>query len=308
MKRFVKTTFTFTILLFGIVTIAFLVPPTPRAATSLLFSKQFKDSLLIHESSPRMILVGGSNVSFGYNSQLIKDSLGYNPINTSIHASLGLVYMMNDVIDHVKADDIVILSSEYNQFFGHFAYGGEELLRTVIDVDKSSLSQLSFRQLMNITPHLLKFTFSKLKLTEYFSVKQNKIYGKGSFNSYGDAIGHWGKSTRHYSPYETITVSFNPDIISEIQEFNKRIRSVGATLLIVPPAVQQKTYDNLQENIGLLYSKLSETDIPYLSNHAEYAFTDSLTFNTPYHLTAEGTTLRTLKFIADYSDYVGESK
>ena len=70
-----------------------LLPATPRASKSLLFANQKKDELLQRVKSPRMIFVGGSNLSFGLNSQIIKNELNINPINTAVHAAIGVRYM-----------------------------------------------------------------------------------------------------------------------------------------------------------------------------------------------------------------------
>ncbi|MGB5769619.1 MAG: hypothetical protein WBM32_07080, partial [Crocosphaera sp.] len=150
-------------------------PPTPRSSTSLLFAKIEKDTLLKKSPSPRLILVGGSNLSFGINSQMIKDSLGLNPINTGIHASIGLKYMMDDVLDHIRAGDIVVIAPEYEQFYGKTAYGRNELLRIVFDIDRESLDSLDFQQWLKILPYFPRFSLSKLKPIEYFFQKSSNI-------------------------------------------------------------------------------------------------------------------------------------
>jgi len=74
MKKFAVKSILFllaAVLVFGI---SMSLPSTPRAATSLLFAERQKDSLLKHTPPPRIIFVGGSNLSFGLNGQLIKDS------------------------------------------------------------------------------------------------------------------------------------------------------------------------------------------------------------------------------------------
>src|SRR5688572_5311242 len=83
--------------------IGIFMPPTPRAATAHLFSSIDKDLLLKNAQPPRIILVGGSNLSMSLNSQLLKDSLGLNPVNTGLSASIGLLYMLDHTLRYVKA-------------------------------------------------------------------------------------------------------------------------------------------------------------------------------------------------------------
>ena len=68
---------------------------------------------------------------------MIKDSLNLNPIDTGIHGNIGLIYMMDNTLPYIKSGDIVVVSPEYQEFYGTVAYGKEELLRTIIDISPS---------------------------------------------------------------------------------------------------------------------------------------------------------------------------
>ena len=90
--------YSFTLFLIGI-----LVPPTPKAKASSLFSKTKKDKLLEYQTNKRrLILIGGSNICFGLDSKQIEKKLNLFPINTSIGAGLGLDFMMNDIINKIQ--------------------------------------------------------------------------------------------------------------------------------------------------------------------------------------------------------------
>ena len=90
MKKFLKRIIVFftifgLIFLFGI-----FLPVTPGAKKNMLAYKIQKDSMLTNVKSPRIIFIGGSNLVFGLNSQIVKDSLRKNPINAGLAASIGL--------------------------------------------------------------------------------------------------------------------------------------------------------------------------------------------------------------------------
>lgn len=63
---------------------------------------------------PRTILVGGSNVSFGFDSRLLEEGLGKPVINMGLAAGLGIEFMLNEVRSHISAGDTVLLSFEYD--------------------------------------------------------------------------------------------------------------------------------------------------------------------------------------------------
>ena len=122
MKKFVARVSLFIgILLLPVVLVVAFAIATPPVSKSLsgsyLFAGKQKDFLLATVESPRIIFIGGSNLAFGTNSQMIKDSLGLNPVNTGLHASLGLKYMLDNTYRYIKKGDIVVVAPEYEHFY-----------------------------------------------------------------------------------------------------------------------------------------------------------------------------------------------
>lgn len=277
------------------------IPPTPRASTSHLFAELDKNSLLQNTPSPRLILVGGSNLSFGINSQLIKDALNVNPVNTGIDFKLGLKYMMDSTTEFVKPGDIVVLVPEYDNFYGSTAYGKEELLRTVFDVDQSNTNSLSLKQWLNIVVFLPKFSLSKLNPSEYIFEKDNEIgvYERRAFNQYGDVHLHWTLEREEFLPYEPISEEFNNDVIEQIAMFQKEVRERGAVLYITFPCLQDISFENRKNQILEVENRLRENRFLILGTPKKYKMPDQLMFNTPYHLLKEGVDIRTRLLIDD---------
>ncbi len=299
MEKFLKRLTVFSLIVAALLLVGGFLPVTPRAAKTLLFAKIKKDSLLIHTQSPRVIFVGGSNLSFGLNSQMIKDSLALDPVNTSIHASLGLEFMLNSAVQFLKKGDIVVLSAEYDQFFGNFAYGDEELLRLVMDIEPKSLAQFSKDQWLSIYPFFPKYLFSKYNPVEYLLAKENLVYGVNSFNQYGDASAHWKLNKESFAPYGEIQGEMNNDILEKLKLFEEKIKKVGAKMYVTFPSYQQTSFDFSQKQIASVDSVLKKEGFNVISVPDKYRLPDSLFFNSPYHLTKTGVDLRTSMLIAD---------
>lgn len=276
-----------------------LLPTTPRASKSLLAASTQKDSLLKNVESPRIIFVGGSNLSFGLNSQMIKDSLGLNPINTGIHAAIGLVYMMDNTLQYIREGDIVILIPEYEQFYGNFAYGAEELLRVVFDENSSNIKLLHLRQVLKMTPYLPNYTMSKFRIKEYHNITEVPHYSVSSFNKYGDVYTHWGLEKEMFEPAKPIIGKFNQSVIEEIKHFRSEIENKKAVLYISYPVFQYSSYINSAEQIKLIEDSYMENRFPVIGNPGRYEFPDSLMFNTPAHLIKIGVDYRTELLIDD---------
>ena len=285
-------------------------PPTPRASTSLLFAKIDKDKLLKESPSPRLIMIGGSNLSFGINSQMIKDALDLNPINTGIHADIGLKYMMDDVLEHIKPGDIVVMAPEYQHFYGSYAYGRHSLLITVVDIDRDSLNNLSIKQWLDILPFFPHFSFSKLKPSEYFFQQSKKIgvYERRSFNQYGDVDIHWSHPGKKVRPNDKFSDTLNENLIQAIVEFRDKLSQKGAILYVTFPGYQQASFDKNKEEISKIEKKLSENNFLLLGYPERYKIPNNMMYNTPYHLTKEGVDLRTQRLIEDLSQAINKNQ
>jgi len=277
-----------------------LLPTTRRTSGNFLFAQAMKDSLLKEVPAPRIVFVGGSNLSFGLNSQLIYDSLHINPINTAIHANLGLVYMMKHTLPFIKKNDVVIISPEYHQFFGNMAYGVEELLRTLIEISPNEIADLEKKQLINIIPELPKFSFSKFKPADYFTAPDlTGIYSINSFNKFGDAYVHWDKPQQNGAPDQAISMTFNPYVIKKMKKFEQDIKNKGALLYVTFPCYGASSFENNKVQIEKLFVELKQNHFNILGTPEKYMMPDSLIFNTNYHLIKQGVDLRTNLLIQD---------
>ena len=241
MRSFIKKLIFFTAPLVLLILAGLLLPPTPRSFTSHLFAKHQMDARLRTAVSPRLILVGGSNISLSVNSQIIKDSLLINPINTGISVNIGLYYMLDNTIKHVRKNDVVVVSPEYDHFFDNVAFGDEELVRTVFDVSPNSVRSLRPRQFLKIAPLIPYYALSKFKVREYLFERDSlEIYDRNAFNVYGDNCKHWTLPIREVEAFKPLEMSaFNRDVVDLLHEFEAAVEERGAKLFITYTALQR---------------------------------------------------------------------
>ncbi|HTE32374.1 MAG TPA: hypothetical protein VK666_18465 [Chryseolinea sp.] len=299
MRKFLLELMLFSLFLLLLISISILLPTTPRAANSLLFAKNQKDSLLQHVKGPRIIFIGGSNLSFGLNSQLIKDSLDLNPINTAIHVGLGFQYMIDDILPYIQERDIVIVAPEYQCFYGELMYGQEELFRTIFDVELKDIRKLKTKQIVNLLPYVLPYAFSKFKPSEYYGFKQSDVYSVNSFNQYGDVYAHWGLPRTNFSSFSTITEPFNHELIPLLKGFKEAVEAKKAVVYVTFPGYQAASFDRSIAQIDKVESKLKKEGFSLLGTPKRYKIPDTMMFNTPYHLSKEGVDYRTQLLIED---------
>ena len=73
-----------------------------------------KHKRLTEAASPRMILIGGSNLLFGLDSPMIEKQTDYNPVNMGLIGGLRIDYITNEIMDELRPGDLVVMSLEYN--------------------------------------------------------------------------------------------------------------------------------------------------------------------------------------------------
>jgi hypothetical protein len=301
MFLFVKKITVFLSLFTLLISIGIILPQTPRASKAHLFSQRDKDLLLRDAPTPRLILVGGSNISMSINSQLLLDSLKLYPINTGLSASIGLYYMLDNTLHYVKAGDVVIVCAEYSQFYENLSYGTEDLLRVAIDKSPTAIFQLRSNQLSNSLKYIPKYALSKFKPSEYFFKEdKSEVYLRSAFNQYGDMTTHWmlkGKAFNTLTPLSQ--AHYNTHVVESLKHFRDVVVQQGAQLYITFPALNQHSFDQDSVEIRRIEKQIRAAAFLVLGSPLRFRMPDSLMFDTPYHLIQPGVNLRTQLLIDD---------
>lgn len=259
-----------------------------------------KLEILKSTPSPRIILLGGSNLAFGIDSKAIADTFGINVVNYGLSMGIGLRVMMLEAPEYCREGDILVISPEYEHFFGN-AHGekttlcGLALLYPEIthnfDTQNFLLSVSGLKNVISLS------TYSILGISSGDDTKEYKNSSL-SFNDYGDETQHW------YYPSEDIILKTNPiegdfdeSFYSEFITLISELESKGIKVVIVPPAIYDVIYYNHRNSIHLLDMKLAETNWPFSIDPEMMAFPREDMFDTYYHLTKGGVDKRTTLLI-----------
>lgn len=260
-----------------------------------------KEKLLTQVSSHRLILVGGSNMAFGINSGELYQAFGRPTINLSIHAGLGLNYMLSQIESSLKEGDIIILSPEY--FLG---LDGD--YRLMLETEKyffNAKKYFDHSMLKMISAHLNE-TRDKLKnlifdpkshdVNYWFDV--NEIYNRNSFNEYGDVVSHLGKRKPIITNEEGLLQYHKWEGIQRINLFYAKCMQKGCKAFFVFPCLPLSEY-NLNRKAIRLYEKdiYTELKMPVLGTVNDFLFQDSLFYDSIYHLDSNGREQRTLRLV-----------
>ncbi|MDR2497138.1 MAG: hypothetical protein LBD21_08430 [Tannerellaceae bacterium] len=297
LRKFITRIFFFAVPIALLLPVGLLMPSTPHSSRAGIFGQIRKDSLLRHAPSPRIIFVGGSNVCYGLHSEMLRDSLLVNPVNTAITVELGLQYMLEHTIPFVRPGDVVIILPEYDLLYGEYYKGsGEAPARILGEVNKEWLS-LRHNHLL----YLPKIAFSRFDPRQYLHLPIDPIYTADAFNQYGDTYLHWGLPGKAVTPRSVREAgqAVNPAAIREIQAFGDSLTARGARMLISYPCFMETSFRHNEEAIRLVEAAYKAAGFRILGSPERYMMPDSLMFDTHYHLTKQGVDLRTRLLIED---------
>ncbi len=247
------------------------------------------------KNSNKIIIIAGSNGNFSINSKIISNEFKLPVVNTSSNAGFGIRMQFELYKEFIKKGDIIIFTPEYGGGKER-VYGGSSTLRALSTHLPSAYSKISFKQWLFLHKFIgVVFSHS---VGCYFDESFNGPgqYSDKSLNEYGDI-----KMERKHKP-NINNVNIDSNIDNDFVEYVKYIRSFiyekGAKFIFLPPTFMKSSFMENENNIEKLSNILSLNGIGYMTSPYRYSFSDTLYFDTPYHMTLDGANKRT-KFIVE---------
>jgi hypothetical protein len=307
--------FTFAIaIVFLLQFIVVFTPPLTDDA-SYLASIIDKDQRLREIQGPRILLVGGSNLSFGVDSIALQDELGLPVLNMSLCSPIGLRFMLKHVEKFIHPGDLVVLSPEYSHY-GELQDGGPELLE-MLSVFPGGLAYLSPENVPALFNSFAGIFQRKLEFWKKFGMRsrgEDVIYRRNGLNGHGDVITHLHvKGYQKLNPnFKCIFLEYSPEIwlntIKFIADFNRVCKLSGARVFYAFPPIPVSTFEvERAASINSLARTLEDkTNITLLSSPAESVYPNSAFFSTLYHLAAAARNDRTKRLIQQLKPFISQ--
>lgn len=252
-------------------------------------------------SSPKVIVIGGSNAAFGLDSERLEEALCMPVVNMAIHAGLGVEYMVNEVKGSIGKGDIVIASFE-------FALYSKAILDSEVHVLTADLVPGAFaampwyrrpRVYLDIAAMRLQASW-KYATGEWDEEVAEKVYRASGFNERGDLVSHLGlpprgpdrqQAVKHLRPF------FGNDMLPLVRELSDSVQAHQATLFVTWPAMALSS--QRRDVVDVVRDRMSSEGFPLLGDQADYLYPDSAFLDSHYHLRASGRQQRTQQLIHD---------
>ncbi len=265
------------------------------------------------DREPSVILVGGSNLAFGIDQNLLAQKLSKPILNTGLHAGFNPVFMFEIIRDNVKAGDTIVLALEHDAYTGPntFKKIGASLVMQAIDSHISIYKYIPITFYPQIIDELIPFTELKVKTQrEDAGCRPNYVYTRCSFDGSGQMIFPRNTTTitdqsiKEKSAIKEKNLIINEYNIQYLVAFVKEMSKKGVDVILVGPALarnalivsEQEYYDFYREIANRIGVKL-------VGDPNEYTFELEYIYDTIYHLNSKGEQKRTNILAYDLINY-----
>jgi len=310
--------FNFTVLL------TFLALYTIFITANFFYYKNFQDCFwlksiyqkkLEYSSSiktPKLILLGGSNLLFSVKAQTLEEKLKMPVLNLGTHAGLGLIYILDKAKkEYIKPGDTVLLSIEYELYnkndkkskvYNSYIVNYDKAYLNKLSIfDKSltlflDLSEISFKDFVKSLQQQYKFKKSGTKALDYY------IYNSENLDRNGDQlenIGHkkiGSDQLPRIKLHLTEKLDINTAPMKALSNFLEWCKCNKVKVIYTYPTIpyydkcNNSEFKVLQKDIKEYFT---EKNISILDTSGVMYLKDQMFFDTIYHLNYEGRDIRT---------------
>lgn len=269
-----------------------------------------------NQNKRKIILIGGSNVAFGFNSELLeKEFEDYKVVNFGLYAALGTKIMIDLSKDYINNGDIVIISPEISAQSMSLYFNPINTLKALED-NLSIINDLPNDNKKEVINSSFEFVRERRQYSE--PIVSTGVYQRKNFNDYGD-ISYDEKDSNdislrsqnrmgslHYDPSMLVDFSFELDkeFIDYLNEFKDYIYERKAKIYFSFSPVNElatvQKGEELKEATSSLYWNLKKSlNIEVIGNPMEYVMDAHYFYDSNFHLNDNGSILRTRIFAQD---------
>lgn len=267
-----------------------------------------KATLLKHErlaslEGRKVVLVGGSNLSYGMDSDIIERETGCPTVNMGMNGYFGPRYMLNEVKDSLKSGDIVVLAFEWDNY-GKSVDGTGKDLYVIAKTNPSAIAYFTPAQMLMAAKDIPYIAQTKLfrvinqtvrgavspsaHASENTSNLLDSVESLRSFGPKGDLNGHEGVewTTDHEEGSDLNASGIDDEIVPLIQSFARDMKARGVTVVMSYTPTMRHYYEAQSSPINAAHQRLtSGPDAVNAPRPPEaYVFDRSYFFDTVYHL------------------------
>lgn len=272
-----------------------------------LYTGAIADKLHRLESlqSPKIILVGDSNLVFGMDSAMLEEAFDMPVVNLGGHGGLGNGFHLNMAKRNIQPGDIVVVSVT-----GYATTGllDSALFWVTAENQTDYLTMVQPEDYLPLMKALPKYVGGTLLrwITGTGNRESDDAYTHSAFNEYGDNV--FPRPATDGYVYYPASVELPPisgegiRLINDLCDFCKEKGAV-CLLAAAPVACDPEVVDK-DAFIAFEAMLREQINCEMISSYPDYLLHHSLFFDSAFHLTDDGVTLRTELMISDLSQWM----
>ena len=254
----------------------------------------------------RIVLIGNSNVSFGFQSDLIEQAYGMPVVNMGLHGGLGNAFHEKMATINVHKGDIYVIC--HHTFADEGKIDDIELawitlenhyeLYPLADRKDYPLLALGFPTYMKKAGVLWGMGLLNKEAAKNYNAETDAYYSRDAFNEYGD--GAYERKDGNFVFKEQELPQINEECVNRLNGLNAYLESKGATMVVAGYPIGDGEFTPDKKDFITFREKLQkELDCQVISDYTDYFYDYSYFYNSFLHLTTEGAKMRTNQLIED---------
>ena len=270
---------------------------------------------------PKVVVVGGSSVAFGLDSEKLEEYIGMPVVNFGLYAALGTKVMLDMSESGIGEGDIVIISPELDPQTLSLYFSADTTLKAM-DENFSMVWDIDHENWFNLLGGMWKFASEKRE--RYLSIKENgpreseDIYQSKYFDPvYYDfeymrpenvMSEYYDVNTPIYLDGTIVDSSDFADFAEYLNNYIKRCEDKGATVYFsYCPMNEMALTHTDEETVSDFDAKMqSMIDCEFITDIRTMMLDAGYFFDTNFHLNDAGVVLRTIQLAYDIKFAVGE--
>ncbi len=276
---------------------------------------QIKSNIADSISTPKLVIISGSNSLFSISCKTIKEEINIDCLNGGTHAGLQLDYILDSSKKWLNKNDIVILPFEYEMY----QYEGKPsnlLIDYVLSRDSQYLLSVDFlTKLKFITGVsfdrlekgiLSKFNISTKSWDSFYKSENLNKYGDETSNKISNIKKKQKLAVAKLKPQKPFTYQENAYSRKVIKDFVDYARQNDIQVFATwPSTVWFDVYqDTRQDEFNSIREFYDSINVPVLGNPEDFMYDKSMFFDSIYHLNDLGVKETTQKLIKLLNPYL----
>lgn len=292
----------------SVLTVVVAIPPQYSESFTGALNEKYDRLHSIKED--KIVVVGGSSVAFGLDSEALERYTGMPVVNFGLYAALGTKLMLDLSDSGIKRGDIVIIAPELDPQTLSMYFNTRTTLEA-IDDDYRMMLDIGIDNWFNLFGGMWSFAGRKLALYKSDDPRVfDPVYNAANLNEYGDVSLERTENTmaKWYDPNTPVDLSVDmldggfDEFCKYLNKYIAKLKLKGAEVYFsyCPINEMALTDNTTAETKAELVGYLKENiNCEFISDIDDYILEAGYFFDTNFHLNDAGVDVRTARLAQD---------